>query len=73
MRVKCQAQEHNTMTQPGLEPGPLDPEATASPLFCTDAPLKKLNLLDKSFNPIQTVGGGGGGGALEALPNFKVE
>ena len=25
MRVKYLAQEHNTMTQPGLEPGPLDP------------------------------------------------
>ena len=28
MRVKCLAQEHNTMTQPGLEPGPLDPESS---------------------------------------------
>ena len=27
MRVKCLAQEHNTMTRPGLEPGPLDPES----------------------------------------------
>ena len=26
MRVKCLAQEHNTMTRPGLEPGPFDPE-----------------------------------------------
>ena len=29
MRVKCLAQEHNTMTWPGLEPGPLDPESSA--------------------------------------------
>ena len=29
MRVKCLAQEHNTMTRPGLEPGPLDPESNA--------------------------------------------
>ena len=28
MRVKCLAQEHNAMTQPGLEPGPLDPESS---------------------------------------------
>ena len=29
MRVKCFAQEHNTMTRPGLEPVPLDPESSA--------------------------------------------
>ena len=29
MRVKCLAQEHKTMTRPGLEPGPLDPESGA--------------------------------------------
>ena len=28
MRVKCLAQEHNTMTRPWLEPGPLDPESS---------------------------------------------
>ena len=28
MRVKCLAQEHNTMTRPGLEPGPLDPKSS---------------------------------------------
>ena len=28
MRVKCLAQEHNTMTRRGLEPGPLDPECS---------------------------------------------
>ena len=28
MRVKCLAKEHNTMTRPGLEPGPLDPESS---------------------------------------------
>ena len=34
MRVKCLAQEHNIMTRPGLEPGPLDPEFSA--LFLQD-------------------------------------
>ena len=29
MRIKCLAQEHNTMTRPGLEPGPLEPEFSA--------------------------------------------
>ena len=29
VRVKCLAQEHNTMTRPGLEPGPLNPESSA--------------------------------------------
>ena len=29
MRVKCLAQEHNTMTRPGLEPEPFDPESSA--------------------------------------------
>ena len=29
MRVKCFTQEYNTMTRPGLEPGPLDPESSA--------------------------------------------
>ena len=29
MRVKCLAQEHNTITWPRLEPGPLDPESSA--------------------------------------------
>ena len=28
-RVKCLAQEHNTMTRPGLEPGRLDTESSA--------------------------------------------
>jgi len=29
VRVKCLAQEHNTMSLPGLEPGLLDPETSA--------------------------------------------
>ena len=29
MKVKCLVQEHNTMTWPGLEPGPLDLESGA--------------------------------------------
>ena len=28
MKVKCVAQEHNTMTGSGLERGPLDPESS---------------------------------------------
>ena len=28
MGVKCLAQEHNTVPQPGLEPGPFDPESS---------------------------------------------
>ena len=28
MTIKCLAKEHNTMTQPGLEPRPLDPESS---------------------------------------------
>ena len=28
MRVKCLAQEQNTVTRPGLEPEPFDPEST---------------------------------------------
>ena len=29
MRKKCLAQEHNTMTRPGLESGPFNPESSA--------------------------------------------
>ena len=29
MRIKCFAQEHNTMARPGLETGPLDAESSA--------------------------------------------
>ena len=29
VRVKCLAREHNTMSPPGLEPGPLAPEPSA--------------------------------------------
>ena len=29
MRVKCLAQEHNTVTRPGLEPGPFDTESSS--------------------------------------------
>ena len=38
MRVKCLAQEHNTMARPGLEPGPLEPESGA---LATRPPLLK--------------------------------
>ena len=46
MRVKCLAQEHNTMTQPGLEPGPFNPESsmltTRPPCLENEAALKFL-------------------------------
>ena len=29
VRVKCLPQQHNTMTRPGLKPGPFDPETSA--------------------------------------------
>ena len=51
MRVKCLAQEHNAMTRPGLEPGPLDPESTAlttrSPRLSQDA--VRLLLFSSAF------------------------
>ena len=30
MRLKCFVQEHNTLTWPGLKPGPLDMDCNAS-------------------------------------------
>ena len=41
MRVKVFAQEHNTMTRPGLEPKPLDPESSV----LTTRPLHLPHLL----------------------------
>ena len=38
-RVKCLAQEHNTMTLPGLEPGTLDPESSALTIRPSRLPL----------------------------------
>ena len=53
MRVKCLAQELNTMTRPGLEPGPLDPESCAlairPPCLSTDGIGKNVALLSFSF------------------------
>ena len=40
VKVKCLAQEHNTMTRPGLEPGPLDPESSALTARPQRLPLK---------------------------------
>ena len=49
MRIKCLAQEHNTMTRPGLEPGPLnpDPSELTTKLSCPPASCrqKTLNIL----------------------------
>ena len=44
MRVKCLAQEHNTMTRPGLEPGPLDPESSALTTRPPRLPLRATSL-----------------------------
>ena len=44
MRVKCLAQEHNTMTRPRLEPGPLDPESSALTTMPPRLPLKQHKL-----------------------------
>ena len=38
-RVKCLAQEHNTMTWPGLEPGPLNLESSTQTTRPTHLPL----------------------------------
>ena len=43
VRVKCLAQEHNKMTRPGLEPGPLDLES----IVLTSRPLR-LPILEKA-------------------------
>ena len=45
MRVKCLAQEHNTMTLPALEPGPLDPKSSA----LTTRPPIRLYVLSCSY------------------------
>ena len=52
MRVKCLAQEHNTMNRPGLEPRPLDPESSA----LTTRPLSRLEC--KNQYPIYYHNGG---------------
>ena len=44
MRVKLLAQEHNTMTRPGLEPGPLDPESSALTTRPTASPSEATKL-----------------------------
>ena len=49
MRVKCLAHEHNTMTRPGLEPGPFDPESSA----LTNRPPPEYF---KFFSPILSIG-----------------
>ena len=39
-KVKCIAQEHNTMTQPGLEPRPLNPDPSAPTIHPPHLPLQ---------------------------------
>ena len=46
MRVKCLAQEHNTMTWPGLEPGPLDPESRTLTTRPPRLPVQQYNALN---------------------------
>ena len=45
MRVKCLAQEHNTMTRPGLEPGPFDPEYSILTIRPPSLPREGLGVL----------------------------
>ena len=50
MRVKDLAQEHNTMTWPGFEPTPLDPESstlTTRPPRLPLAEMGVINVADK--------------------------
>ena len=42
MGVKCLAQEHNTVPQPRLEPGPFDPESSALTIKPPRIPHNKL-------------------------------
>ena len=46
MRVKCLAQEHNTMIRSGLEPEPFDPESNALTIRPPGHPLLR------ALNPI---------------------
>ena len=45
MRVKCLAQEYNTLSRPGPEPGPLDPESSALTMRQPRLPLLKQSNL----------------------------
>ena len=42
MRVKCLAQEHNAMPQPGLKLGPLDLESSTPTIFKRHGPSESL-------------------------------
>ena len=52
MRVKCLAQEHNTMTWPGLDPGPLDPESSSLTTRPPHLPLVKDGCIVVKFHLI---------------------
>ena len=43
VRVKCLAQEHNTMFRPGLEPGPLDLETSTLTMRPPRLPLQDIH------------------------------
>ena len=49
MGVKCLAQEHNTVPQPGREPGPFDPESSA---LTIRPPRLTIIILHKRYNNI---------------------
>ena len=54
MGVKCLAQEHNTMTRAGLEPGPIDPESSALTMRPPRLPLI-LKLLKENLKHVMGV------------------
>ena len=53
MRVKYLAQEHNAVPQPGLEPGPPDPESSALTIRPPRLPLQKLLQVPKRLVYLQ--------------------
>ena len=55
MRVKCLAQEHNTMTWPWLEPGPLDPEPSALTTWPPQSSLTEVSCVWFCISEVITV------------------
>ena len=51
MGVKCLAQEHNAVPQPGLEPGSFDPESTALTIRPPRLPQLCLHYRQINFQP----------------------
>ena len=67
MRVKCLAQEHNTMTWPGLELGPLAPESSA----LTTRPSLYISTSEQIGQADKMLAGGGGGWCLIFWPKSE--